>query len=415
MTAPTSVTSVCVPRKWPLVRARRPQLTATGMFKMIHQAVRGHSDLAYAPHLSPCKTSHFQYPLTASCAVCTSHAAKRLAGVADALGKLADRLLAFGDGKFTPSPPPALLDTLTDELLVVASNSVRNAAAKCTTLNGLGPISGKAQLRLLAWVVADARGAIVPLEKALAETVGKRLDRQAKNVRDTVAAASEQAERMRAYVREELPPELHAEKIAAIDATEQRAIEAPRSEVYVGFHELDSLLPETYCSALADATMAVAPDGAAHGSDDGSCDEPKIAGVRSTWRLHEPEVAAAAAEYDQKDGSIPPDLVRALGADGVQLLWEYCKHRAPIGEEWWDPHLPFFARNLIREQTQERRWHTEDMERHESETAKMRETIREQAADLDEAQDEIERLQGELRDAKGREQGLRDALALLRV
>ena len=39
----------------------------------------------------------------------------------------------------------------------------------------------------MAWVVADARGATEPLEKALADTVGKRLDKQAQKVREALA------------------------------------------------------------------------------------------------------------------------------------------------------------------------------------------------------------------------------------
>jgi len=44
-------------------------------------------------------------------------------------------------------------------------------------------ISANAALRLLAWTVADARGATVALDGPLALTVGKRLDRQAQSVR----------------------------------------------------------------------------------------------------------------------------------------------------------------------------------------------------------------------------------------
>ena len=33
-------------------------------------------------------------------------------------------------------------------------------------------------------------------------------------------------------------------RLAQIDAAEKLAVEAPRHEVYVGFHELESLLPQ---------------------------------------------------------------------------------------------------------------------------------------------------------------------------
>ena len=68
--------------------------------------------------------------------------------------------------------PPRLLEKLTDELLVVASDVVAGVAAEEQ------PLSGNAALRLLAWTVADARGAAIAMDKPLALTVGKRLDRQ---------------------------------------------------------------------------------------------------------------------------------------------------------------------------------------------------------------------------------------------
>ena len=98
------------------------------------------------------------------------------------LRERARRILASEDDKFEPSPPPALIDAITDELLVVASDTVAAAATEAQTKP-----SGKAKYRLLAWLVADARGADTPLDKALAETVGKRLDRQAAAVRTAIA------------------------------------------------------------------------------------------------------------------------------------------------------------------------------------------------------------------------------------
>ena len=105
-----------------------------------------------------------------------------------ALRSRAERLRPFAGGRFEPSQPPALLDKLTDQLLVVASDVVTSVAAEASPA-----LTGKATLRLLAWVVADARGATTPLDKALAETVGKRLDKQAQKVRETLAAASAEA------------------------------------------------------------------------------------------------------------------------------------------------------------------------------------------------------------------------------
>ena len=54
-----------------------------------------------------------------------------------------------------------------------------------------------------------------------------------------------------------------AGRLAAIDATEQAAIKRAREEVYVGFHELESLMPEppppnaTVSQFLAQATLDI--------------------------------------------------------------------------------------------------------------------------------------------------------------
>ena len=82
--------------------------------------------------------------------------------VAEALKKLAQRIRKFAEGIFPPSPPPALLDRITDELLVLSSDVVAGVARAGQA------ISANAALRLLAWTVADARGATVALDGPLA-------------------------------------------------------------------------------------------------------------------------------------------------------------------------------------------------------------------------------------------------------
>jgi hypothetical protein len=93
------------------------------------------------------------------------------------------------DGLFPEPDGLALVEHITDELLVMASDAATLVAAAA-----LEPVSGKARLRMLAWLVADARGARDwsfgnGLDKAAAETVGKRLDRQAQKVRGELADA----------------------------------------------------------------------------------------------------------------------------------------------------------------------------------------------------------------------------------
>jgi len=133
-------------------------------------------------------------------------ASKRLKGMAEALRRRADEVFPAPEAGYPPPNGSALLDELTDELLVVASDAVDAAAAAYrASIEGLGlpAFSGKAQLRLLAWLVADARGADKLLDKPEAEKVGKRLQRQAQTVREALAAASAAAEADRSRAREE--------------------------------------------------------------------------------------------------------------------------------------------------------------------------------------------------------------------
>ena len=111
--------------------------------------------------------------------------------MAIALKQLAQRIRTFPEAKFPPSPPPALLDRITDELLVLSSDVVAGVAKDGQ------PISANAALRLLAWTVADARGATVALDGPLALTVGKRLDRQARSVRVSLERRFTHAQRQR--------------------------------------------------------------------------------------------------------------------------------------------------------------------------------------------------------------------------
>ena len=116
---------------------------------------------------------------------------------------LTKRLLAFAAGVYLPPEPPALLSSLTDEVLVMASDVVT-----ATVVEWQGPhqsMSQRGQHQLLTQVVADARGYALdePFDKALALTIGKRLERQATKVRDdiVVVAAAAAAERQRLCAR----------------------------------------------------------------------------------------------------------------------------------------------------------------------------------------------------------------------
>ena len=162
--------------------------------------------------------------------------------------RLAERILTSPDGNFKPSPPPQLLDELTDEDIAVAVDVVEAVVTKQQPRP-----SGRAQFRLLAWTVADARGAAAPLDMAVAEAVGKRLDRQAKRVRDAMKAVSAGAREARLQLSGGMAdPATLKEGIAAVDVEERSRLEALRAEVYVGFHELNALLPDAEQEAEKD-------------------------------------------------------------------------------------------------------------------------------------------------------------------
>ena len=74
--------------------------------------------------------------------------------LSEALRRVANRLLPYPGGDFEPSPPPHLFDMITDEFIVVAVAAIEAVMAEQQPRP-----SGKAQYRLLAWAVADSRGA----------------------------------------------------------------------------------------------------------------------------------------------------------------------------------------------------------------------------------------------------------------
>jgi hypothetical protein len=251
----------------------------------------------------------------------------------EAMRLVAQRIMTFPEGKFEPSPPPHLLVQLTDEDLVVAVEAVEAVVAKQQPRP-----SGKAQFRLLAWAVADARGATIPLDKPLAETVGKRLDRQAQKVRsdmDAVRASARDA-RLRLSSAAAADPAVRAtlrQDMAAIESEERSKLEKLREEVYVGFHELDALLPGAEMESESEPEPAPAPE------------HPVLAAA----------MRAAEAEVRPKAPSdlppIPPDLVRRLGPEGVQYMWDQAvsTRSYPQRSQDWHISLPYLVQNLLLE------------------------------------------------------------------
>ena len=122
------------------------------------------------------------------------------------------------------------------------------------------------------------------LDKPLAETVGKRLERQAQKVRDDCADASARAAQQRYAARSDATAPGLPRRLAAIDEMERLMLMHPRTEVYVGFHELDGLIP---------SSDSVAPDG--NGAASAPAAEPVAEPVAAPVAAAAPAPAAVSA------------------------------------------------------------------------------------------------------------------------
>ena len=318
-------------------------------------------------------------------------------------------------GRHAPPDPPALLDVLTDELLMVASDVV---AAVATELEPKA--SGNAQWRLLAWTVAAARGATINLDTALALTVGKRLDRQAQKVRADIATACAAAKAERESARAAAAADATlagklAATLAAVDARELKALAAPATEVYIGFHELVGLLPE-----LPPPPPLPPPPAPPSVPTSYNC-------IRYPWLVeyaHDQAEAGCSADIAPLESAfppIPPDLVAVLGRDATQALWEATMVRVtdPYNltdhYHWWCYGLPLSYKLLLAK-------HADLVEASETVIAQLEAKIDESAAGLqtwgreltmqvDDLTEENERLSREASEAKAREAALRDVIA----
>ena len=296
------------------------------------------------------------------------------------LRERARRILASKDNKFEPSPPPALIDAITDELLVVASDTVAAAATEAQTKP-----SGKAKYRLLAWLVADARGA----------------------VRAATADAVELAESARAAARSAAASDVTLQAtlqatLAGIDADQQAAVGRPRSEVYVGFHELDALLPGT---ARYEPPLPL--------------DLPSE--LSPKWQLVKdredgiffPIFCQPMTEQERKSGPIPQDLVSLLGPDATTQLREEYGGRGYMymyeGPDWWSMGVPNLVKLLRADLAKSEKWRAEDellmrADKLLMSVEKRRTSEAEEATA--EAEEEIQELKKQLQEAKGREDAL---------
>jgi hypothetical protein len=259
-------------------------------------------------------------------------ATKRPTGLKEALRATALRILPYHQGNFTPSPPPQILDTITDEQILVAFDVVARIAVEAKPK----PLSGAAEQRLLAWLIADARGATIVLDPPSAERAGKRLKKQALKVHTDMDAAPVWAEEERARLHAEaaadaaLKPSLRAQ-LAQVDETEKQMLKAPAEEIYVGFYELDQLVPNQ--------------------AQDGNEHDAKGSTVEGTAELRAPWVL----ESRPASAPIPPDLAQLLGSEGCDALAAAQCGTLESTDEWWTLGLPATIKYLLNELAAEKR------------------------------------------------------------
>jgi hypothetical protein len=315
-------------------------------------------------------------------------------------------------GDFPHRDGPALLEKLTDELLVVASDVVASVVAAEHE-----PISGKDRYRLLAWVVADARGAGwwrpgLGLSKDEAETVGKRLDRQAAKVRGQLA----QAEEDRASTRAEGLDEADlAARLKEIDAAEQHAFEHARNEIYVGYHELDSLMePEPDLTSEPGPEPGPEPELEATHTDPAPATQTEKA-ERTITDLYDALSAQGIrcpfylTPGPIQDRSVPPDLVAAIGSEAVEEL-RATSQSDTTGDEWWAVALPCFVKRLRAERARLIQKHKAVTEFDATELSREKARLCQADNTIAELEEENDDLKAALERAKGREEALHEVI-----
>jgi len=202
-------------------------------------------------------------------------------------------------------------------------------------------------------------------------------------------------------VRKELKAAAEEDRVADCSYNhhlmEQAAKKKARDEVYIGFWELESLLPP---EMLTGAPPSSTPVNAKTSAVDylhvlGDLEERlRSIGCRVTEACYEQLV--------QGDSAIPPDLAERLGRDGVQRMRECMSQSGEphwVGDEWWTSGLPAFVNHLLIENAC-----------HKERQDQLEDRLAEWHAECAELTEENEELRVALRVEEGRERALHEAL-----
>jgi hypothetical protein len=160
------------------------------------------------------------------------------ASVPAELRQIAERILPFPDGKVDTKTLHKVATVVTNELLILTWEAVRTVSQLRES-----PPSGKAQLKLLAWVVAGAVGGPMLTDLEQAHTLGKRLKAQADRVRLKLLVDSASFDEQRAAAGQDSAAHDSAAELAEIDAAEQMALDEMLTEVYTNAVELLPMEP----------------------------------------------------------------------------------------------------------------------------------------------------------------------------
>lgn len=348
---------------------------------------------------------------------------------AETLRLRAQRIRSATEGEHAPTDKRLGPQVITHELLVVARDAVMSIADQPPKL------SGKAALRLLAWTVADAMSAGAPIDKPLAETVGKRLDKQAVKVASQLEAAASEAAQARQDVENatalaELAPGMNEHvvggapaKLAEISAAEAEYVDLLRREVYVGFWELGL--------STADPTTAAKPAEPAAVPPPMPLPPPVLPLLSSASQPLAPpsphpddplfeEFEQWKQEWKREERrDLPQLLARRLGEDGCMQVRHWMDGGGDIsGNDVLEITIPMGVRFLVAERARLAREHEEELTRlrklHAEECAweqrrrQNAEEFREEEVMMLERVCEEQRTK--LVEAKGREDALRELL-----
>jgi len=238
-------------------------------------------------------------------------------------------------------------------------------------------------------------------------------------VRNNLSVIASRAAESRARARE-LSGSCGEAAMAAVDDQEKTDLLLACTEVYIGFHELDSLLltePDEHPQPVPPPPPPSADD------------QTRLARIR--LELYPPSPPLPGVRFKHllepisplNDGPIPPDLVEAfgsgpLGREAIQVLWDRSAGEHFHGEKWWTLGLPNLVRLLIDDcAASESHLAVSRSEHLASASARLVSTqeyfanLKSACEDIEELVQENDTLRGQLKEAQAREDALHTVIS----